>query len=707
MNLSLNEPRIMFAANAAVQLYAVFLLFVVVALPVSAAEQTENVVELEAVSVTANPLGVASDELVVPVSTLNGRELSLRREDTLGETLSFMPGVSSSSFGPNASRPMIRGLDSDRIRIMQNGIGILDASSLSFDHAVAIDPLIIEQIDVVRGPAALLYGGNAVGGVVNAIDHRIPKQAIDGITGRAEIRNGGAENQKSGAIVLDAGNGVFTLHADAYRRETDDLDIPGYARSKRLRQADPLADEPRNRLVNSDSEAHGGALGGSLAFENGYVGLSYSTFDNLYGTVVEESVRIDQGSDRWDFDSEIDNLDTVISRVRFRAAHTDYMHQEIEDGEIATTFKNRGLETSLEAKHADIGNMSGVIGFQLQNSQFEALGEEAFVPSNSTFSRAAYFYEELPLDLMRVDAFKLNFGMRAERIEVESDGGDRFGAAASRSFNPRSYAAGALYNLDEQWSVATNLSHNERAPSYFELFANGPHLATGQFEIGNNDIDKERSNGLDIQLRWKADKHSFKVGAFYTRFSNFISLANSGNTRGLDGELNPVDADNDGVADISGEEILPEAQFLAVPAVFKGLEAEARFRIYEGRGDLDLGLRGDYVRATNRDTGEALPRISPLRLGFDLDYQIKRFGSRLEVLHAFKQHRTAPNELDTDGYTLVNAVVTYRLPSTFHLEAFAKASNLLDQEIREHSSFLKDIAPLGERALLLGLRGEF
>ena len=665
--------------------------------------------ELPTVSVTANPLGVASDELVVPISTLNGRELNLRRESTLGETLNFMPGVSSSSFGPNASRPVIRGLDSDRIRIMQNGIGILDASSLSFDHAVAIDPLIIEQIDVVRGPAALLYGGSAVGGVVNAIDHRIPKEALDGITGRAEVRNGGPENQKSGAVVIDAGNGLLTLHADAYRRETDDLDIPCYARSKQLRRTDPLASEPKDRLINSSAEGDGGALGASLAFENGYAGLSYSTFDNLYGTVSEPGVRIDQTSDRWDFASEISNLDLPVNRIKFRAAHTDYMHQEIEDGELATTFKNRGVETSLEAGHADIGRLSGVVGFQLQNSRFEALGDEAFVPGNSTLSKAFYVYEELPLDIFAAEDLKLSFGGRAERVEIESEGGTRFGQATSASFSPRSAAAGALYTLNEQWSIATNLSHNERAPSYFELFANGPHLATDQFESGDTNLDKERSNGIDAQLRWKTNQHSFKIGAFYTRFSNFISLANTGNTRGVDGELNPADADNDGLADGSGEEILPDTQFLAVPAVFKGLEFEARFHVYEGRGDLDLNLRGDYVRATNRDTGDALPRIAPLRLGFGLDYQYKRLGSRLEVLHAFDQDRTALNELETDGYTLVNALIAYRLPSSpwFHLEAFAKANNLLNQEIRQHTSFLKDIAPMGERSLLLGLRGEF
>lgn len=674
----------------------------------AAAQPAPNAeIELAPIAVTANPLGVGSDELVTPVSILNGRELSLRRESTLGETLKFIPGVSSSYFGPNASRPVIRGLDGDRVRMMQNGVGLLDASSLSFDHAVALDPLIIEQIDVVRGPAALLYGGSAVGGVVNAIDHRIPKEAIDGVTGRGEIRLGGADNQKNGAIVVDAGNGLLTIHADAYQRKTDDLDIPGFAVSKRKSLSDGTPRESRGRLVNSSSDADGGALGASIALEKGYAGISYSTFNNNYGTVAEPGVRIDQNSDRWDFASELRDLGNVINRVKVRMAHTDYQHQELENGEVGTTFKNRGMEGSIEAGHGKIGKLSGVVGVQFQNSKFQALGEEAFVPSNRTLSKALYVYEELPLDFIRKNALKMSFGGRTENVRIESAGGGQFGPADEKSFRPNSFATGALYTLNSNWSLASNLSHNERAPSYFELLANGPHLATRQFEVGNDNLSKERSNGIDGQVRWKSGSHSFSVGAYYTRFSNFISLANTGNSRGIDGELNPIDADGDGVADGSGAEILPEATFMAVPAIFKGIESEGKFRVYDSYGTLDLNLRGDYVRATNRDTGDPLPRISPLRLGFGLDYKLNRFGSRLDVLHAFKQDRTATNELATDGYTLVNAMVTYRFQTKFHLEAYAKANNLLNQEIREHTSFLKDIAPLGGRALLLGLRGEF
>ncbi len=660
----------------------------------AAADEKAINLEAQSIVVTGNPLGADSDDLVVPVAVLNGRDLSLRRESTLGETLNSIPGVSSSYFGPNASRPVIRGMDGDRVRIMQNGVGILDASALSPDHAVSIDTLIAEQIDVIRGPATVLYGSGAVGGVVNVVDHRIPKEKLVGIIGRGEARFGGADAERSAAAVIDAGNGTLAIHADAYKRETDDLGIPGFAVSKRKSEDDGTPRISRGRLVNSASEGDGGALGASLTFDSGYVGLSYSAFNSEYGTVAEPGVSIVMDSDRWDFSSEARDLGIFINRVKFRIAHTDYKHQEIEGGEVGTIFLNRGMEGTLEAAHGNIGNLSGVLGLQFQNVRFSALGDEAFVPSTQTVSQGIYLYEELPIDQL-----KLSMGGRIDKARVDSAGGGKFGAAQSKDFIPRNLSAGALYSFNENWSLGTNLTHTERAPTQNELFANGPHLATGQFEIGDSSLSPERSNGLDAQLRWKSGKHSFSIGGFYTRFNNFITTFNTGNTVDIDGDPDP-----------NGE--LAEAMIDAVSAIFKGFESEAKFRIYESLGSLDLNLRGDYVRATNRDTGEPLPRISPMRLGFGLDYKLDQFGSRLDVLCGFKQDRTADNELATDGYTLVNATFTYKFKTAFDLkglglEAFAKARNLLDEEIREHGSFLKDIAPLGGRSLLFGLRGEF
>lgn len=641
-------------------------------------------IELSSISVTGNPLGVGSVELVVPVSILNGRELSLRRESTLGDTLNGIPGVSATHFGPNASRPVIRGLDAERVRIMQNGVGVLDASSLSFDHAVTIDPLVIEQIDVVRGPAALLYGGSAVGGVVNATDNRIPKEKLEGITGRVEGRLGGADSQNNLAAVVDVGNGQFAVHGDVYSRKTSDLNIPGYAVSSRKNQTDGTPRIDKGRLVNSSATAEGGALGASLTFDNGYLGASYSGFNSDYGTVAEPAVRADMKSDRWDLATEFRDLGSIVSRIKARMAYTDYQHQEVEDGVIGTTFKNKGIEGSIEAGHAKLGNLEGVLGFQFQNTNFEALGDEAFVPPVNTQSKALYVYEEIPLNLFDQQKFKLSFGGRAEHTTLDASPWAKLATGQNSSFNTYSYALGGLYAFNPNWSFATNLSHNERAPSYFELYADGAHLATGQYEIGNPGFSKERSNGLDAQIRWKEGRNSFNVGAYYTRFGSFLGLLDTGN-------IEPVSD-------------LPIAQFSAFAATFKGLEAEGKFNLVD---NLDLTLRGDYVRASNRDNSEALPRITPLRLGAGLRYQKNSVGARLDVLHAFSQNRTAVNELATDGYTDVSALVSYKLPTKLNVELFAKANNLLNQEIREHASFLKDLSPAGERSVLFGLRADF
>lgn len=645
-------------------------------------------IDLSPVSVTGNPLGVGSDELVVPVSVLNGRELSLRRESTLGETLNGIPGVTATQFGPNASRPVIRGLDAERVKIMQNGIGVLDASSLSFDHAVGVDPLIIEQIDVVRGPAALLYGGSAMGGVVNAIDHRIPTEKLDGIIGRAETRFGGADSTRNAAAVVDIGNGLFAIHGDFYNRKSSDLDIPGFAVSRRKSETDGTPRENKGKLVNSSAEGDGGALGASLTFDKGYVGLSYSMLDSNYGVVAEEGVRIDMHSNRWELASEFEDLGPIVNRAKFRMAHTDYEHKELEGTEVGTTFTNRGLEGSLELGHSNIGPVQGVLGYQFSNTNFAALGEEAFVPNVNTQNKALYLYEELPLGSDE-QKHKITFGGRLGHTAVDSKNSAVFGAGQNNSFNPNSFALGGLYQINPNWSFTSNLSHNERAPSYFELYANGAHIATGQFELGNSNFSKEKSNGVDAQIRWKDARNSFSFGAYYTRFNNFIGLFDTGN----------IDAGSD----------LPIAQFSAVPAVFKGLEAEGKFNL---ASNWDLNVRGDYVHAKDIRNNDDLPRIAPLRLGAGLNYALGNFSAKFDVLHAFKQNNTAENELATDGYTNVSAIMAYKLGSLvntgkFNIELFAKANNLLNDEIREHASFLKDVAPAGERSLLIGARADF
>ena len=655
-------------------------------------------------AVTGNPLGVSSDQMVVPISILNGRELSIKRESTLAETLNTIPGVSNSSFGPSVGRPVIRGMDSDRIRILQNGINNLDASNLSFDHGVSIDPLIVEQIDVIRGPATLLYGGGAVGGVINAIDHRIPKERLEGITGRGEVRYGGANLEQSNAAVVDVGTGNFVMHFDAYNRDSKNLRIPGNAVSGRLEStnywdkeklpggeyAPYPTDHGKGRLLNSQSETKGGAIGASMIFDRGYAGLSYANHQTNYGSIKEPGILIDMDSDRFDFASEIRDLGTFFESVKFKTAYTDYRHDEVEEGEIETTFKNRGINGTFELTHIPFLGLKGVIGTQFDNGKFDALGDEAFVPNAKANSQSIYIYEELPLN-----HHKVTFGLRHGKHDIASKGGgDNFGDPTTKKFNTNNAAIGGLYAFNDQWSLTGNMTHNERAPSYFELFANGFHVATATYEQGDAGLRKERSNGLDGQIRWKAGQESLSLGAYYTNFSNFIGLLST-----------------DDIEDIDGSEYPRVSRFTGIRAIFKGVELEGKTMLTE---NLQFNVRGDYVDAKDKTNGGYVPRISPLKLGAGLKYEFDSFGARLDVLHAFRQDRVATNynyeggkELITDSYTNVSMMATYKLPTQYNLEAFTRANNLLDEEIREHTSFLKDIAPMGGRSLMIGLRGEF
>jgi iron complex outermembrane receptor protein len=657
---------------------------------------------------------------VVPISILNGRELSLKRENTLAETLNSIPGVSNSSFGPSLGRPMIRGMDSDRIKILQNGVNNLDASNLSFDHGVSIDPLIIEQIDVIRGPATLLYGGGAVGGVVNAIDHRIPKEKLQGITGRGEVRYGGANLEQSNAAVVDVGTGNFVMHFDAYNRDSKNLRIPGNAISNKLESTqvwDPARDggtgdygpyetiHGRKKLLNSQSETRGGAVGASMIFDRGYAGVSYAKHQTKYGSVKEPGILLDMDTDRIDFASEIRDLGSFFERAKFKAAYTDYRHHEMDAVEIHTTFKNKGIDGTFELAHVPLLGLKGVIGTQFDSGKFDAIGHEAFIPNSKTNSQSVYVYEELPLD-----QHKMTFGLRHGKHEVESKGGGeihgdeppKFGDPSRKKFNTNNAAIGGLYKLNEQWSLAGNLSHNERAPSYFELFANGVHTATGVFEQGQSNLKKEKSNGIDGQIRWKSGQDSLTFGAYFNRFSNFNGL---------------LSTNLPGVAEVHHEGEEEESvtynisRFTGIKAEFKGVELEGKTMLTDY---LQFNLRGDYVDAKDKTNGGYVPRISPFKLGAGLKYEFDRFGARMDVLHAFKQDRVATNynyetgkELITDAYTNVSMMATYKLPTQLNLEAFTRANNLLDQEIREHTSFLKDIAPMGGRSIMFGLRGEF
>ncbi len=657
--------------------------------------------KLDEIVVTGNPL--KSSEVVVPVSTLSSDDLVLKRGSTLGETLDGMAGVANAAFGPNAGRPVIRGLDGDRIRVLNNSGASFDASNVSFDHNAAIDPLAIERVEVLRGPAALLYGGGAIGGVVNVIDNRIPKEPIRGVGGTFEARAGGSERERGVSALMEAGNEAFALHADGFHRTTDDYRVPSAA---------GLGD----RIVNSASRSKGGALGASMTFKSGHVGVSRSEYRTLYGTVAEPDVKIDMKQSRTTLEAELGDLPGVVENVSLRWGRTDYEHVELEGAVIGTRFTNTGDDFRLEVRHPKLGPLSGVVGVQAESFKFAALGEEAFVPATRSRSTAAFAYEEAELG-----RWKLTFGGRAEKSRVNSDGTAgsgiaRFGAVANKTFDLFSASGALLYRVDADIGLTASIAHSQRGPAFYELFADGPHLATAAYELGDAGLQREKSNAFDAGIQWKwgaQRKSSARLGVFVNRFDNYIALRRSGVDRDAEGNLGVSDC-GDGTSVESGcaAGILPEYRYEGVKARLSGFEAELKIRLLDQPATLDWELKADLTRAQDLTHGEPLPRIAPLRVNQALILSHGPWSLRGDVDYAARQSRVPANDLGgaTLGYTMVHAAVSYsaRLPAG-RLLLFAKLNNLGNRLAYNASSIdtVRLLAPLPARGIKVGAQLSF
>ncbi|MEO6597575.1 MAG: TonB-dependent receptor [Planctomycetota bacterium] len=689
MNLKFLAPR----RVAGLALCAVFAPVVQAqpASPPASPASSRRATVLDPVVITGNPL--RSGDIAAPVSVLRGDELVLRRGTSLGETVNGLPGVSSSYFGPNANRPVIRGLDGDRVRIINNAGASLDASSLSFDHAVPIDPLVIERVEVLRGPGALLYGGSAIGGVVNALDNRIPKYSLAGVSGAGEVRLGGAERERGGAALVEAGNGRFAIHADAFGRRTSDLSVPRYTPIE-----DGVALDRTNRIRNSASRTSGGALGGSMTSASGYLGASVDTYDSTYGIVAEPDVVIRMKREHVAVAGEMRDLGGPFKALRLQLNDTRYRHEEVEgSGAIGTTFRSSGTEVRIEAEHVALGPFRGVIGGQFENFDFSALGDEAFVPSTTTRRQALFVLEEATWPLGTLTA-----GLRVERARVASAGdadpmNPKFGPAGVRTFSPRSASLANVYKLDPAWSLAATLSASERAPTSFELYANGVHAATGTYERGDPQLGVERGHNLDLSLGWKVGADALRLGVFQARFSRFIALEASGAVISL--------PDGSG-----GFETFDEYVFRSVKARLSGIEIEGRRRLVERGWTLDLSGKIDYTRATNLDSGEPLPRFPPLRARLNLDAGYGPWNGRIELEAAARQSRVPATDSPTAGYGLVHLALTRR----FSLGAsdafwFVKLTNVGDKLAYSAATVatVRDLSPLPGRGLKAGIRVNF
>ena len=661
--------------------------------------------KIDEIVIIGNPLDAR--DVVAPVSTLSGIDLLLKKGSTLGDTLTSLPGVSQSWFGPNASRPVIRGLDGDRIRILNNLGASLDASSLSNDHNPSVDPLVVEKIEVLRGPAALLYGGAAIGGVVNIVDNRIPRGNVSGLSGSLETRFGGAERERGSSAVAEFGGGPFAVHVDGFTRDTDSYKVPG---------STGVGLDNGNRVINSASGAKGGAIGASYQFDKGYVGAMHSEYQTNYGTVAEEAVRIDMKQKRDSVEANFRGLNGLITGVFAKFNQSDYEHTEKDDGVPQTTFKNKGNDFRLEVKHAKIGALQGVVGVQAEDFDFSALGAEAFVPLTNTKSQAIFAFEELDLG-----AWKIQFGGRVEQNKIRSDGetgsgAARFGEGRTRAFTAGSASVGAIYKINPALSITSNLAFTQRAPTFYELYADGPHGATGAYEAGNPSFGKERSAAIDAALVWKNGASSARVGVFAQKFSNYISLRRTGIDRDVDGNGAGVGVTDCGDA-TSVESgctagVLPEFRYRAVAARFAGFEIEGKQRLIDEPYTLDIEAKADYTRAEDRTNNQPIPRVAPLRITGGLVWAIGNWGARMDVQNVAKQNRFSSDDTGgaTEGYTFINASATYGFKfDQIRGTLFLRGTNLADRKAFNASSIdtIRNLAPLPGRGIKVGVQVNF
>jgi len=644
---------------------------------------------IEEIVVTAAPLG----DVLQPTSVFRGAELFTERAPTLGETLAAQPGVSSSYFGPASSRPIIRGLGGSQVIMLSDGISSLDAADVSADHAVTIEPLLAEAIEIIRGPTTLLYGNSAAGGVVNVIDNRIPKRpAEQSIGGAVEVRGDTAAEERTAVGRLDGGSGQFAWHLDAYTRETEDIEINGFA------TADPVERPPEEEsgvLTNSFSESDGYSAGASWVSDRGYLGFSYSGFETTYGLpgpgeeeeeeepgAGEEAGAggpfIDMEQTRLDVRGEYALNGALFEALKFAWGTNDYEHAEVEpSGEVGTLFENDAWQARVEAIHAPIAGWRGAFGLQLDDRDFSAAGEEAFISPTKTESLGLFLVEERDLDWGHV-----HLGGRLEFLEHDNS------EAADYDETSVSLAAGVDYRIAPGYTLRTNVSRTERHPAAEELYANGPHLATSQFELGLAVLgvtpEQEVSLNFDVGLSGRSERFSWNVSVFYNQIDDYLF-------QDLTGEI---------------EDGLPVAEYSQEDAEFYGVEAEASLTLGRlGGYEAELGLLGDFVFA-ELDDGSYLPRIPPMRIGAKFGLQGDALSTSLDVLWHAEQDNIS--SFQTDSFTIVNLSGLYRVPlAETELELFLRGTNLLDEDARRSTSFLAAFAPLPGRSLHAGARLRF
>jgi iron complex outermembrane receptor protein len=654
----------------------------------AAAQNSPRSAELDEVIVTGTPFGVTDRASLLAVAVLDEEDLAVAPAATLGDLVNGLPGVRSTNFAPGASRPVIRGLSGPRVQVLTNGLGLIDASAVSPDHQVAVDPAEARRIEIVRGPSTLVFGGSAIGGVVNIIDDRIPTEpAEEGFDGHVSAQASTVDDGTSFGARLKANAGPLVFTVDGFTRDASDYDVPVFPESQRLLDEEGEEAGDERTVENTFVELDQYGAGVSWIGLRGFIGASVKRVETTYGVpghehehdpmdpdAEEESVAIGLEQTRYDLRGELRFNSGPFSAARLSAGWADYEHTEFEGDAVGTQFFSDGYESRLELIQRERDGWQGVIGLQLLDRTFDAVGDEAYVPRTDIAEQGLYMVQ-------RFDRGSIGFegGLRLDNRSLESLAGDRDLTNVSAS-------AGVFFRPSASLFLGLSVARNERAPSEVELFAEGAHIATGAFEVGDIDLESEVATSVEATVHLDSGPFEFDLHAYHADYDGFIDLTPTG----LD------DPDSE----------LPVFAYVQTDATFRGFEAEARYRVWEDSGrTLSLSAAADHVRAST-DLGPAA-RIPPWSATIGLDWTSRLYDLGVEVRHVGEQDRTAAFELPTDSYTLVNLKGGLRPFADRNVILFAEAANLGDEEAREHASFQKDIAPQPGRSLRVGVTYRF
>ncbi len=656
----------------------------------------------EEVVVRAHPLSAKG--LAQPISVISAEKLQRVVASSIGETLTGLPGVHSSSFGQAVGRPVIRGLGGPRVKTMEDRIDSLDVSVTSPDHLTTIEPFAADSIEVLKGPSTLLYGTGAIGGVVNVHTGRIPQRVPESPLINIDARGADNAGRRSSAIRFDAGAGDFAVHLDAFYRKADEYDIPGFAESGALRlleeevgdEGDEEEAEAYGKLPSSQMRANGGAIGFSRVGKRGFIGLAVSAYEADYGLpgghshghheeeehspeadeehAEEGNPTLDLEQIKVDFESGINAPFKGIDTLNVRVGVNDYEHTEVEgNGEVGTRFTTEAVEGRLEFVHKEVFGIRGIFGLQISQRDFAASGEEAFVLPVDTNNVGIFYLGERSLGPYNVEA-----GIRLERVKHNPT------AARSRRFDLEAVSLGLIRPIGDHWTITAQVDHSSRAPVAEELYSDGPHLVTGSYEIGDPTLDKEVATNVAATVQYENDVFRFAVSAYRTDFQDFIFESPTG------AELDE----------------LPVLLWQQEDAVFDGFEADLDWQAVswsEGSLTLNAGVDAVNARFSGSIDGD-LPRLPPRRwrLGAMLDWH--NFTAELAYTKVENQNDVAVGELPTKGFDNLKAYLGYRTQlDDATVEFFVRGDNLTDDEQRYHTSFIKDLAPQPGRTIEVGV----